>query len=134
MVEQATYKNYAGADKRMHVYLPPGYLSNSKYPVLYLNHGGGGDDSNWSSEDPKRGGNAQFILDNLIAAGKAKRMIIVMPNTSTCASATLSAPGKDDAFYREIAELLAISVSTVADAVRRATVKLAREVDSEVSA
>jgi enterochelin esterase-like enzyme len=100
-VDQVTYKNYAGIDKRLHVYLPPDYSSNAKYPVLYLNHGGGGDDSNWSSEDPKRGGNAQFVLDNLIAAGKAKPMIIVMPNTSKCASATPSAPGKDDACTQE---------------------------------
>jgi enterochelin esterase-like enzyme len=95
-VEQATYKNQAGVDKRMHVYLPPDYSGDARYPVLYLNHGGGGDDSNWSSEDQKRGGNAQFIVDNLIAAGKAKRMIIVMPNTNSCASYIPSAPHKDD--------------------------------------
>jgi enterochelin esterase-like enzyme len=100
-VEQAAYKNYSGADKRMHVYLPPDYDRNARYPVLYLNHGGGGDDSNWSSEDSKRGGNAQFILDKLIAAGKAKPMLVVMPNTSGCASATPSAPGKDDACTQE---------------------------------
>ena len=100
-VEQATYKNYAGVDKRMHIYLPPDYAGNARYPVLYLNHGGGGDDSNWSSDDPKRGGNAQFILDNLLAAGKAKPMIVVMPNTHGCASATPSAPGKDDACTQE---------------------------------
>src|ERR1700722_11251966 len=78
-IEQPTYKNYAGVEKRLHVYVPPDYSSDAKYPVLYLNHGGGGDDANWSSEDPKRGGNAQFILENLIAAGKAKPMLIVMP-------------------------------------------------------
>jgi enterochelin esterase-like enzyme len=100
-VEQATYKNYSGVDKRMHVYLPPDYDRNARYPVLYLNHGGGGDDSNWSSDDPKRGGNAQFILDNLLAAGKAKPMLIVMPNTSACASYNPSAPGKDDACTQE---------------------------------
>jgi enterochelin esterase family protein len=100
-VEQATYKNYAGVDKRMHVYLPPDYSGDARYPVLYLNHGGGGDDSNWSSEDQKRGGNAQFIADNLIAAGKSKRMIIVMPNTSSCASYIPSAPGKADACTQE---------------------------------
>lgn len=100
-VEQPTYKNYAGVDKRMHIYLPPDYSGNARYPVLYLNHGGGGDDSNWSSDDPKRGGNAQFILDNLLAAGKAKPMLIVMPNTSACASFTPSAPGKDDACTQE---------------------------------
>ena len=102
-VEQAAYKNYADADKRMHIYLPPDYEknTNARYPVLYLNHGGGDDDSKWASDDPKQGGNAQFILDNLIAAGKAKPMILVMPNTRACASATPSAPGKDDACTQE---------------------------------
>jgi enterochelin esterase-like enzyme len=102
-LEQATYKNYLRADNRMHIYLPPDYDSNAaaRYPVLYLNHGGGGDDANWTSETLKGGGSAQFILDNLIAAGKAKPMIVVMPNTHGCASATPSAPGKDDACTQE---------------------------------
>jgi len=95
-VEEATYKNYQGADKRLHVYLPPDYNANSRYPVLYLNHGGGGDDSNWTADDAKRGGNAQFVLDNLLASHKAKPMIIVMPSTSKCANYVPSAPGKDD--------------------------------------
>ncbi len=102
-VEQAAYKNYKGVDNRMHIYLPPDYDGNTaaRYPVLYLNHGGGGNDSHWTSEDMRRGGSAQFILDNLIAAGKAKPMIIVMPDTHGCASATPSAPGKDDACTEE---------------------------------
>ncbi len=100
-VEQATYKNHAGVDKRMHIYLPPDYDGNTRYPVLYLNHGGGGDDSHWTSDNLKGGGSAQFILDNLLAAGKAKPMLIVMPNTSACASYTPSAPGKDDACTEE---------------------------------
>ncbi len=102
-VEQVNYKNYAGQDKRMHVYLPPDYEQNAsgRYPVLYLNHGGGDDDSKWSLADPKNGGNAANILDNLIAAGKAKPMIVVMPSTKGCASATPSAPGKDDACTQE---------------------------------
>ena len=102
-IEQVNYKNYAGVDKRMHIYLPPDYDKNSaaRYPVLYLNHGGGDDDSKWSSTDPKNGGNAANILDNLIAAGKAKSMIVVMPSTKGIASATPSAPGKDDACTQE---------------------------------
>jgi len=101
-VEVATYKNYSGEEKRMHVYLPPNYQTNATatYPTLYLNHGGGGDDTNWTSTDA-RGGSANFILDNLIAAGKAKPMVVVMPNTHACASATPSAPGKDDACTQE---------------------------------
>ena len=102
-VEQATYKNYNGDDNRMHIYLPPDYQSNTgaRYPVLFLNHGAGDDDSKWASEDPKQGGSAHLILDNLIAAGKAKPMIVVMPNTRGCASATPSTPGKDDACTEE---------------------------------
>ena len=60
----------------MYVYTPAGYeSSNDKYPVLYLLHGGGGDEDAWTTL-----GRAPQILDNLIAAGKAKPMLIVMPN------------------------------------------------------
>ncbi|HTS24484.1 MAG TPA: alpha/beta hydrolase-fold protein [Bryobacteraceae bacterium] len=62
--------------RRMYVYTPPGYEANqTKYPVLYLLHGGGGDEDAWVTM-----GRANVILDNLIAAGKAKPMIVVMPN------------------------------------------------------
>ncbi|HLK65127.1 MAG TPA: alpha/beta hydrolase-fold protein [Bryobacteraceae bacterium] len=62
--------------RRMYVYTPPGYeASQSRYPVLYLLHGGGGDEDAWVTM-----GRANVILDNLIAAGKAKPMIVVMPN------------------------------------------------------
>lgn len=64
--------------RRMHVYTPPGYDGASeKYPVFYLLHGGGDEDSGWSTV-----GRAGFILDNLIAAKKAQPMIVVMPNGS----------------------------------------------------
>ncbi|MBN1362184.1 MAG: esterase family protein [Sedimentisphaerales bacterium] len=101
-VEQATYTNYAGREKRMHIYLPPGYETSGerRYPVLYLNHGGGDDDAKWTST-ARDGGNAQFILDNLIAAGKAKPMIIVMPNTRGIASAEPPTPGQDNACTQE---------------------------------
>src|SRR5437773_5580942 len=62
--------------RRMYVYTPPGYeTSNAKYPVLYLLHGGGGDEDAWTTM-----GRANVILDNLIAQGKAKPMLVVMPN------------------------------------------------------
>ena len=93
-VETVTYKNYAGVDKSMHIYIPPAYGADATatYPVLYLNHGGGDNDAAWTTK-----GSVQFILDNLIAAGKAKRMLIAMPDSGKCASAIPSAPGKDDA-------------------------------------
>jgi enterochelin esterase family protein len=62
--------------RRMVIYTPPGYEANqTRYPVLYLLHGGGGDEDAWVTM-----GRANVILDNLIAAGKAKPMIVVMPN------------------------------------------------------
>jgi enterochelin esterase family protein len=101
-VETAQYKNFAGEEKRMHVYVPPDYekAATARYPVLYLNHGGGDDDAKWTATDARSGGSANFILDNLIAAGKAKPMIVVMPYTK-CAVPNPSAPGKDDACTQE---------------------------------
>jgi enterochelin esterase-like enzyme len=64
--------------RSMHVYTPPGYEpGKEKYPVFYLLHGGGDEDSGWSTI-----GRAGFILDNLLAAKKARPMIVVMPNGS----------------------------------------------------
>jgi enterochelin esterase-like enzyme len=75
-VAEVTYNSTTlGAFRRMHVYTPPGYEKGStKYPVFYLLHGAGDSDDAWTSV-----GRAGFILDNLIAAGKAKPMIVVMP-------------------------------------------------------
>ena len=63
--------------RRMYIYIPAGYDmdTKTKYPVLYLLHGGGGDEDAWTTL-----GRAPVILDNLIAQGKAKPMIIVMTN------------------------------------------------------
>jgi len=64
-----------GTLRRMHIYTPPGYENGSaRLPVLYLLHGGGDADDAWSVI-----GRAGAILDNLIAAGKAVPMIVVMP-------------------------------------------------------
>lgn len=62
--------------RRLHVYTPPGYEANQQaYPVLYLMHGANESDQSWSTV-----GRAGFILDNLIAEGRAMPMIVVMPN------------------------------------------------------
>ncbi|MXP27131.1 esterase [Altererythrobacter indicus] len=64
-----------GTERRAHIYTPPGYMKDAKnYPVLYLVHGAGDSDDSWTSV-----GHANYILDNLIASGKAKPMIVVMP-------------------------------------------------------
>jgi len=73
--------------RRITLYLPPGYEdSGMEYPVLYLLHGAGGDEEAWSDL-----GRATQIMDNLIASGKAKPMIVVMPNGNAQDEA---APGK----------------------------------------
>ncbi len=77
----------AGLKRRLTVYTPAGYeTSKEKYPVLYLLHGIGGDENAWSEL-----GRAAQILDNLIAAGKAKPMIVVMTNGNISQEA---APGE----------------------------------------
>jgi len=61
--------------RRMHVYTPPGYERGAgKYPIFYLLHGAMDCDDSWTSV-----GRAGFILDNLVAAGKARPMVVVMP-------------------------------------------------------
>jgi enterochelin esterase-like enzyme len=69
------YSKLTGQWRRAFVYLPPGYNTHpsQRYPVLHLRHGGGEDESGWVEQ-----GHVGFILDNLIAAGKAKPMIVVM--------------------------------------------------------
>jgi enterochelin esterase-like enzyme len=69
------YSTALSTFRRMQVYTPPGYESGSaRYPVFYLLHGAGDSDDAWPTV-----GRAGFILDNLIAEGKAKPMIVVMP-------------------------------------------------------
>jgi len=92
------FSKSTNAVRRCFVYTPPDYEKDSskRYPVLYLQHGAGEDETGWGSQ-----GHAGLIMDNLIAAGKAKPMIIVMPNTRGIASADSPAPGKDDACTQE---------------------------------
>ncbi len=86
-----------GQERRMHVYTPPSYdASGEKYPVFYLLHGGGDDDSGWSTI-----GRAGLILDNLIAGGTAKPMIVVMPNGSLPRPADAPRTGLMDPAFRE---------------------------------
>lgn len=79
-VEQVWYPSSFNADmpqRRLSVYLPAEYASNSqkRYPVLYLLHGTGGDEMAWLGM-----GRLAQIMDNMIAQGRAKPMIVVMPN------------------------------------------------------
>ena len=84
----------AGRQRRMHVYTPPGYGANGdRYPVFYLLHGSGDSDQSWSAL-----GRAGIILDNLIAAHKAKPMVVVMPAGHTAQPAT---PASREQFIQE---------------------------------
>ena len=100
-----------GINRRMTVYTPYGYETNkkTKYPVLYLLHGGGGDEEAWTSM-----GRTAQILDNLIEKGLAKPMIVVMPNGNPGqqAAVTLNLP-VSDVNYRDPANANAYVTSLV---------------------
>jgi enterochelin esterase family protein len=83
-----------GMDRRITIYTPPGYESSKEnYPVLYLLHGAGGDEEAWMEL-----GRTSQIMDNLIAQGKAKPMIVVMPNGNVSQDA---APGMgSDGYFK----------------------------------
>ena len=84
------FSKVTGKWRRCYVYTPPNYDANSKarFPVLYLMHGWGENEHGWHVQ-----GHADLILDNLIAAGKAKPMIIVMDNLNA------AKPGEDASLY-----------------------------------
>jgi hypothetical protein len=90
-----------GTKRKMQVYTPPGYSKDKKYPVLYLLHGIGGDETEW-----QRFAHPDILLDNLIADGKAVPMIIVMPNgraqKNDRADAGMGAAGAFATFERDL--------------------------------
>ncbi|MEO7192007.1 MAG: alpha/beta hydrolase-fold protein [Vicinamibacterales bacterium] len=100
------YSTALKRDRRMHIYTPPGYQAGrDKYPVFYLLHGASDSDDSWTSV-----GRAGIILDNLIAAKKAKPMIVVMPAGHTNGptpgrgappTAATIAPGSPDEFTQD---------------------------------
>lgn len=86
-----------GNPRKALIYTPPGFSKKSKYPVLYLLHGIGGDEKEWL-----KGGTPQVVLDNLYAEGKIEPMIVVMPNGRAMkddrATGNIMAPDKVQAF------------------------------------
>ena len=91
------YSTTLGAFRRMHVYTPPGYTTNTaKYPVFYLLHGAGDSDDSWSSV-----GRANVILDNLIADKKARPMIVVMPAGHTRRTAGIGGRTGTEEFVKD---------------------------------
>jgi enterochelin esterase family protein len=121
------YKSAAnGTRRRIHVYTPPGYSKDpsKKYPVVYLLHGSGDNDSHWSLL-----GQANVIADNLIAEGKAVPMIIVMPDGHVSGpGGTGGRPQSRQAFEKDLLEsvipLVEKEYRVEADAQHRAIVGL----------
>jgi enterochelin esterase-like enzyme len=75
-IETVEYESRsAGSKRKATVYTPPGYSKDAKYPVFYLLHGAGDDETGWSKK-----GAAEVVLDNLYADKKLVPMIVVMPN------------------------------------------------------
>jgi enterochelin esterase-like enzyme len=112
-----------GAIRRAFVYTPPGYDRNPKqrYPVLYLQHGAGESERGWTAQ-----GRANFILDNLLVAGRTKPMIIVMENGyATKGGQKASAGSRDNGAFeelvvRDLVPLIDANYRTMADRDHRA--------------
>lgn len=112
-----------GQWRRCFVYTPPDYETNlrARYPVLYLQHGMGEDETGWIFQ-----GRANFILDNLIAGGKAKPMIIVMDNgyaTKAGSPNGPAAPGTNafnDVMLTDVIPMIDRTYRTLADREHRA--------------
>jgi enterochelin esterase-like enzyme len=99
------YSKVTGAWRRCYVYTPPEYDANARarYPVLYLLHGWGENEQGWNTQ-----GHVDFILDNLIAAKKAKPMIVVMDNLNAVK------PGEDASLFAARGIIAHRSVAEVA--------------------
>lgn len=113
-----------GETRRLWIYTPPGYAtSTARYPVMYLLHGSGDLEGSWVED-----GRANFILDNLIAAGKALPMIIVMPRGHVQADAQIEREKNNgllqQVLYREIVPYVDAHYRTLADRDHRAIVGL----------
>ena len=116
----------SGEWRRAIVYTPPGYdHSTSRYPVLILQHGSGENETGWTHQ-----GRAQFILDNLIAAGKARPMIVVMERGYAHRAGTPPIPGPtgwlqnhtsfEDVVVHDLIPMIDASYRTIPDREHRA--------------
>lgn len=104
MIHQLWYRSpVAGDTRRMQVYTPPGYdpAGKNRYPGLYLLHRGGDDDEAWTAT-----GQANVVLDNLLAEGKIKAMIVVMPVGHVRPPGVTGNTGYAEHFTRELVEAI----------------------------
>jgi enterochelin esterase-like enzyme len=119
------HSKVTGESRRAMVYTPPGYDRNpaTKYPVLYLQHGGGEDETGWTKQ-----GHVNFILDNLIAAKKAVPMIVVMEsgNARRPGGDTQQGDAFEDLMISDLIPMVDTTYRTIADAQHRAIAGLSR--------
>ncbi|AMV27398.1 Carbohydrate acetyl esterase/feruloyl esterase precursor [Gemmata sp. SH-PL17] len=115
-----------GQTRHIQVYTPPGYDdSKQKYPVLYLQHGGGEDETGWTKQ-----GHMNFILDNLIAEKKAVPMIVVMEKGYAARAGAAAEPkgfnfgAFEDVVLKDLVPLIDSTYRTRADREHRAIVGL----------
>ncbi len=120
--ENIYFSKLTNAFRRCFVYTPAEYGQNQqkRYPVLYLQHGSFEDETGWASQ-----GKAGLILDNLIAAGKAVPMIVVMDNGYANKPQTGENPGRpasvfEEVMINEIIPMIDVRFRTVADREHRA--------------
>ncbi len=121
------YSDITKSWRRAFVYTPPGYdeKTNERYPVLYLQHGAGEDETGWYNQ-----GKVDFIMDNLIASGEAEPMIIVMdrgyainpdaPKTEAEPRRMFSSNAFSDVLINEIIPVIDKDFRTIADRDHRA--------------
>jgi enterochelin esterase-like enzyme len=90
------YSTLGQTERRMTIYTPPNYNSQHGYPVLYLMHGAGGNNTDWVVNM-----RANFVLDNLIAQHKVEPMIVVMPDTNVGSTGGLNGSVTADQFIQQ---------------------------------
>ena len=97
---KAYFSKTTGTWRHLNIYTPPGYTNSGKtqYPVLYIQHGGGEDERGWAVQ-----GRTDNLIDNLIAEGKAKPMLVVIPNGNVSKPGVSAGGYNDDAMgaYKE---------------------------------
>lgn len=121
VIQKTYFSKVTNSWRRCFVYTPAEYDKNAtkRYPVLYLQHGSGEDETGWPTQ-----GKANLILDNLIASGKAVPMIIVMDN-GYAVKASQAAPSRgafpfEDVLIGEIIPMIDASFRTLTDRDHRA--------------
>lgn len=129
VAEECTARGWSGKRSLM-IYYPPGYLPSIRYPVLYLLHGMGDDETAWT-----RKGALEPILDNLYAEGRVVPMVVVMPHARGSTDVPLDAPWEAQAaalsgfgseFLKSVIPFVESRIPVLSDREHRAIAGVAR--------